>query len=103
MFALAGAAGVSAPALAQDPPAAAAEGQGAAPSGEAEGYTAPTAFSGSSNEDMKYRNLWMAYAAIWLLVFAFIWRTWSKQQGTARELDDLRKRINAIEESEGGA
>ncbi|MFN3197919.1 MAG: CcmD family protein [Bradymonadia bacterium] len=94
-------------AWAQDTPAAAATSEGSAEgsaSGQAagDGYTKPASFKGtSSNEDMKYRNLWIAYAAIWILVFGFIWRTWSKQQSTAQELNDLRKRLNALDD-EGG-
>lgn len=78
--------------------------QGDAPAAEGEPageYEKPTQFSGNSNEDMKYRNLWIAYAAIWLLVFGFIWRTWGKQQTTNKELDDIRKRLSAMEEHDG--
>jgi CcmD family protein len=79
----------AAPAAAQDAPA---------PTGGAEQVTQ---FEAASNEDMKYRHLWLAYGAIWLLVFGFVWRTWGRQRDTARELEDLRRRLATLEGRDG--
>lgn len=64
----------------------------------------PTAFEGS-NESMKYRHLWMGYAALWILIFGFVFRTWKVQQAARGELEDLRRRLDALEgaDREGAA
>lgn len=84
----------AAPAAAQpaDPPAAAAT------------EPAPiTAFEAAEDaQEMGLRHLWIAYAALWLLVFAFVWRTWRREQATAAELEALRRRLAAMEERDGG-
>ena len=59
-----------------------------------------TQFQGADNEAMRFRHLWIAYGAIWALVMVFIWRTWSRQQATAAELADLKRRLATME---GGA
>jgi CcmD family protein len=83
----------AAPALAQEAPA-------SAPTGSVEQVTS---FQAASNEQMKYRHLWIAYGAIWLLIFGFVWRTWQRQRGTAVELEDLRRRLAAMEGRDGPA
>lgn len=84
--------GLSAPALAQEyvPPAPAAE-------------TSPEAArqrfeTGEALEELRYRNLWIAYGAFWLLVFAFVWRTWQRSRGTEAELADLKARLAEMEQ-----
>lgn len=61
-----------------------------------------TQFEAVANESMKYRHLWIAYGAIWALIFGFVWRTWSRQRATAAELEDLRRRLGALEGRDGG-
>ncbi len=79
-------------------PAAAQETPASAPSGAVEQVTS---FAAGSNEGMKYRHLWLAYGAIWLLVFGFVWRTWRRQRDTDTELEDLRRRLVALEGRDG--
>lgn len=48
-------------------------------------------------EPMRYRHLWIAYSAIWFLVFFFMFRTWKNSQRTAAELDGLKRRLADLE------
>lgn len=52
-------------------------------------------------ESLRYRNLWIGYAAIWLIIFAFIWRTWKRTVETGRELNALREKLDALEARQG--
>jgi CcmD family protein len=64
------------------------------PGGE---QTRTTQFQAADNEGLKYQYLWIAYGAIWLLIFGFVWRTWRHQQATQHELEDLRRRLASLE------
>lgn len=54
-------------------------------------------------EPMRYRHLWIAYGAIWLLVFVFVFRTWRTSQQTSAELDGLKRRLAELEGRSPGA
>lgn len=80
-----GAAGAS-PAAAQDPAA-----QEAAPE-------MPDAFAKAERlEALRYQHLWIAYGAIWLIVFAFVFRTWRSSTALTGELDGLKARLAELE------
>ncbi|MCA9538971.1 MAG: hypothetical protein KC620_08780 [Myxococcales bacterium] len=53
-------------------------------------------------EDMRYKHLWIAYGAVWLLVFAFVFRTWRRSEATASELNGLKARLAELEGRSGG-
>lgn len=73
------------PAAAQDPaPAAAPE--------------MPDAFAKAERlEALRYQHLWIAYGAIWLIVFVFVYRTWRSSTALAGELDGLKARLAELE------
>lgn len=48
-------------------------------------------------EALRYRHLWIAYSMIWLVVFAFAWRTWKRTGETGRELAALKTRLDELE------
>lgn len=48
-------------------------------------------------EAMRYRHLWIAYSAIWLLVFGFMFRTYKNSQQTTAELEVLKRRLAELE------
>ena len=52
-------------------------------------------------EALRYKNLWIAYGAIWFLVFGFVYRTWKRSELTATELDDLKRRLAQLENKDG--
>lgn len=53
-------------------------------------------------EELRYRHLWIAYGLIWLLVFVFVFRTWSRGQGTDKELRALESRMKELEDGRSG-
>ncbi len=52
-------------------------------------------------EPMRYRHLWIAYSAIWLLVFGFMFRTYKKSEATQAELELLKRRLADLEGKNG--
>lgn len=77
------------PAAAQDPAPAAQEA--AAPE-------MPDAFAKAERlEALRYQHLWIAYGAIWLIVFVFVFRTWRSSTALAGELDGLKARLAELE------
>ena len=54
-------------------------------------------------ESMRYRHLWIAYGAIWLIIFVFVFRTWKMNQTTSSELERLKARLADLENSDGGS
>lgn len=86
------------------------------PEGQAAGQTAPAAEGAASAdaakvpesfergdklEDMRYQHLWIAYGAIWLIAFGFVYRTWKTSQATGAEIDALKSRLAALEGRDG--
>ncbi|MEZ4470039.1 MAG: hypothetical protein R3F60_04370 [bacterium] len=53
-------------------------------------------------EALRYRHLWIAYGAAWLIVFGFAWRTWKQAQETDRSLADLKRRVAEMEGKSDG-
>jgi len=53
--------------------------------------------SEKSAEALRYQNLWIAYAAVWLIIFLFVIRTWKMNQGTVVEIDALKRRLAKLE------
>lgn len=98
---LAMAACVAAPMVLVTTPAEAQEGAADQAATPTPGEPSATQFSAASNEEMKYRHLWIAYAVIQVLIFGFIWRTWSRQEMTRKELDDVRRRLAEVEAENG--
>lgn len=78
-----------APAAAQDP----------APAGqEAAAPEMPDAFAKAERlEALRYQHLWIAYGAIWLIVFVFVFRTWKSSTALTGELDGLKARLAELE------
>lgn len=99
LAALAAPAAMTGSALAQNdaPAAAATEGQAAPAAAEAPGRVVDTFEASPALEPMRYRHLWIAYSAIWFLVFFFMFRTWKTSQSTAAELDGLKRRLADLE------
>lgn len=100
---LMGALGLAAPALAQDAPVAAEKAADAAAveAGEA-GQKVPDAFAKAERlQEMRYKHLWIAYSAIWLIVFVFMFRTWKQSQGTRDQLEGLKARLAELEARNG--
>lgn len=80
------------PAAAQDPAPAAPE---AAPAATPE---MPDAFAKAERlEALRYQHLWIAYGAIWLIVFVFVFRTWKSSTALTGELDGLKARLAELE------
>lgn len=52
-------------------------------------------------EPMRYRHLWIAYSAIWFLVFFFMFRTWKNSEKTTAELEVLKRRLSELEGRDG--
>jgi len=48
-------------------------------------------------EEMKYRHLWLAYGAIWLLLMALVVRTAKRQAALANDLQALSSRVEEME------
>ena len=61
--------------------------------------TAPRKTRDPALEDMRYEHLWMAYGAIWLIIFLLVFRTWKQGERTATELEDLKSRLAELESS----
>jgi len=101
---LGGALMLAAPAFAQGDTPVAAEAAGAAEAaaaGEA-GAQTPESFAKAKRlEEMRYKHVWIAYAAFWLIAFVFIFRTWRQSQATGRELDALKARLADLEARNG--
>lgn len=53
-------------------------------------------------EALRYRHLWIAYAAIWFIVFGFTFKTWKRSEITASELDELKRRLADLEGRSNG-
>ena len=101
------AAAAPAPAAAAPAPAAAAPAPAAAPP-PAAGYGKDAAKAAQpfqrdpSLEEMRYQHLWVAYGAIWLIIFLFVFRTWRQGDRTAGELEDLKSRLAELESRNDG-
>lgn len=61
----------------------------------------PDAFKAERLEELRYKHLWIAYGAIWLIVFVFVFRTWRSGEATAAELDGLKARLAKLEGRDG--
>lgn len=61
----------------------------------------PEAFKAERLEELRYKHLWIAYGAIWLIVFVFVFRTWRSGEATAAELDGLKARLAKLEGRDG--
>lgn len=66
-----------------------------------EGKVVETFEASPDLEPMRYRHLWIAYSAIWLLVFGFMYRTWKKSEATHAELEVLKRRLAELEGKNG--
>ena len=53
--------------------------------------------------DRGNRHLWIAYSLIWLFIFLFIFRTWKRSAALEGELEDVKRRLRAIDAGERGA
>ncbi len=53
-------------------------------------------------DDLRHRHLWIAYGLIWGSVFLFAHRSWKRSERTGAELEDLKKRLAALEGEGGG-
>ena len=51
-------------------------------------------------EDLRYKHLWIAYSLVWVVIFLFIRRTWQRSQEVTGRLDELKRRLIALEEEE---
>ena len=51
-------------------------------------------------EALRYRHLWIAYGAAWLLIFGLMFRTSKQNDGTRQEIESLKKRLARLESSE---
>ena len=84
-------------------PAVAAPAPAAAPAASAAPDQAPEAPAKRTRdpalEDMRYEHLWIAYGAIWLIIFLLVFRTWKQGERTATELEDLKSRLAELESS----
>ncbi|MEE2786022.1 MAG: hypothetical protein VX589_01710 [Myxococcota bacterium] len=62
----------------------------------------PEAFERTQRlETMRYRHLWIAYGAIWFIIFFFVFRTWRLNQSTSSELERLKSRLADLESNHG--
>lgn len=52
-------------------------------------------------EALRYRHMWIAFGAAWLIVFGFAFRTWRHAQQTESELEALKRRLNELESKHG--
>jgi heme exporter protein D len=50
-------------------------------------------------DEMKYRHLWLAYAAIWLLIMALVARTAKRQAALAKDLQAISARVDEMEKT----
>lgn len=50
-------------------------------------------------EEMKYRHLWLAYGAIWLVIMALVWRTSRRQAELKQDLAALQGRVDEMEKN----
>lgn len=81
-------------------PAAAQDQAPAAPEAaqEAAAPEMPDAFAKAERlEALRYQHLWIAYGAIWLIVFVFVFRTWKSSTALTGELDGLKARLAELE------
>lgn len=82
--------------LAQDAPA----GEAAAPATTA---AAKKDFAKEARlRDLRHKHLWMAYGAVWLIIFGFIWRTHALSRKTDGELQRLKVKLEALEAKHDG-
>lgn len=91
---------IAAPAAAQDPAPAGVGAQGASADASAQPASPqmPDAFAKAERlEALRYQHLWIAYGAIWLIVFVFVWRTWRSSEALGAELDGLKARLADLE------
>jgi len=79
-------------------PKAAPKGAMAAPADKPD--AAPQFVRDPALEEMRYQHLWVAYGAIWLIIFFFVFRTWRQGERTAGELEDLKQRLADLEASD---
>lgn len=85
----------AAPAAAQNPAPAAATADASPQSASPQ---MPDAFAKAERlEALRYQHLWIAYGAIWLIVFVFVWRTWRSSETLSAELDGLKARLADLE------
>ena len=47
--------------------------------------------------ELRYKHLWIAYSLVWLIIFMFIKRTWSRSQAVEQRLIELQSRVNQLE------
>lgn len=52
--------------------------------------------------DLRHKHLWLAYAAAWLVIFGFVWRTHRMSKGTDDQLQALKRKIEALEGKQDG-
>lgn len=72
--------------------------QDEAPAAEPAAPEMPDAFAKAERlEALRYRHLWIAYGAIWLIVFVFVFRTWRSSTALSTELDGLKSRLAELE------
>ena len=53
-------------------------------------------------ETLRYRHLWIAYGAAWLIIFGFSLRTWRSAERTETELTELKRRLAQLEGKQNG-
>ncbi len=52
-------------------------------------------------EALRYRHMWIAFGAAWLIVCGFAWRTWRRAEQTEGELEVLKRRLTELENKHG--
>lgn len=51
-------------------------------------------------EELRYKHLWIAYSLVWLIIFMFMRSTKQKSQAVSERLDELKNRLNKLEETQ---
>jgi len=91
---------LSAPAGAQEAtPAAPAAAQGAA--AQTPATAAAEAAREARLEELRYQHMWVAFGAVWLVLFVFVRQTYARSAAVSARLDELKGRLALLEGREG--
>lgn len=86
---------LAAPALGHAQDAAPAAAEAASPETEA---AATSDFTKAERlSALRHTHLWLAYGAVWLVFFGFLWRTHAMSRRTEGELQALKRKIESLE------
>ena len=103
---------LASPARAEEPaapaaeaPAPAAEAPAPAPAPTIAAQSPETAAAEAAREErleeLRYKHMWLAFGAVWVILFVFVRQTYARSAAVGARLDELKARVATLEGAAG--